>query len=424
MRGGGPRAPREATVRHVRQSRKAIWLAAALATLVGGTPAAAGQAAAANGGLTDADRPLLRACSSALTARAFDEATAAGLKPGAVPVSIAFDRATRVRDGNALVYSGVEDYRPTPSTGALPVRYDCRIDAATARVESITYAVVDDTGAPFTAAPAQVVRDVMALDACSRRIESRMNDDSRRRGDTANDAEFQIPYRGVAIARSAGLTDFRGEATGRYGPAYDWQTSTFTCRFEEKRAAATRSSHNLGPVLEVRMLTPEALAALGACRASIEQQVHDAAVERGYPLWELRDFRVRFPELATVTPQATTQEVTGRAEYKLDERHNQPTHMSYACRYDTAARRLTEARYTLDNRGRTPSGAISTGVTDTLRCEAWFGQTRCPASIAGDVRILRQLRGTECVERRNWMWSPQGVLVWDGCRAEFEYRVR
>lgn len=412
----------------VRSGKTAGRLAVAVAILAcAGSTAAASpqpQPAAATGGLTDADRPLLRACSTALTAKAFAEATAGGLNPGAVPVSIAFDRATRVRDGNAVVYSGVEDYRPTPDTGALPVQYDCRIDAATARVETLTYAVVDETGAPFTAAPAQVVKDVVALDACRRRIESRMNDDSRGRGDTSNAAEFQIPYRGVAIARSATQTDFRGEARGRYGPAYDWQASTFTCRFEDTRAAATRSSHNLGPTVEIRMLTPDALAALGACRASIERQVHDAAVERGYPLWELRYFRVRYPEIATVTPQGPLHEVTGRAQYKLDERHNQPTHMTFSCRYDGAARRLIEARYALADRGRTPSGTISTGVTDTLRCESWFGPTRCQASMAGDVRILRQLRGTECVEGRNWLWSRRGIEVWDGCRAEFEYRVQ
>ena len=400
------------------------WPTVALGILVYAGASAAPQPATGNGGLTDADRPLLRACSNALTARAFEEATAAGLNPGAVPVSTAFDRATRARDGNAVVYSGIEDYRPTPAIDALPVHYDCRVDAATGRVDALTYAVVDETGAPFTAAPAQVVKDVVALEACRRRIESRMNDDSRGRGDTASAAQVRIPYRGVAIARSAAQTDFRGEARARYGPAYDWQASTFTCRFDEKRADATRSSHNLGPTVEIRMLTPEALAALGACRASIELQVHDAAVARGYPLWELRYFRVRYPEIATVTPQGAIHEVTGRAQYKLDERHDQPTHMTFACRYDGAARRLAEARYTLADRGRTPSGSISTGVTDTLRCESWFGPTRCQAPIAGDVRILRQLRGTECVERRNWIWSPGGIDVWDGCRAEFEYRVR
>ena len=413
-------------MRHDARTAKPLWPAAALAILVcAGTTGATGaaQPSTASGGLTDADRPMLRACSSALTDRAFADATAAGLNPGAVPVSIAFDRATRVRDGNTVVYSGVEDYRPTPGTDALPVQYDCRVDAATARVETVTYAVVDETGAPFTAAPAQVVKDALALDACRRRIESRMNDDSRGRGDTGNDAEFLIPYRGVAMARSGGQTDFRGEARGRYGPAYDWQASTFTCRFDEKRADATRSSHNLGPAVEIRMLTPQARSALGACRTSIEQQVHDAAVARGYPLWELRYFRVRYPELATVTPQGALQEVSGRAQYKLDERHNQPTHLTFACRYDAAAQRLVEARYALADRGRTPSGTISSGVTDTLRCESWFGPTRCPASIAGDVSILRQLRGTECVERRNWLWSPRGIEVWDGCRAEFEYRV-
>ncbi len=37
----------------------------------------------------------------------------------------------------------------------------------------------------------------------------------------------------------------------------------------------------------------------------------------------------------------------------------------------------------------------------------------------------RQLPGgAECVEFKNWSWSPTGFVVWGDCRAEFEYRVR
>ena len=102
----------------------------------------------------------------------------------------------------------------------------------------------------------------------------------------------------------------------------------------------------------------------------------------------------------------------------------QPTHLTYNFTLD-AAHRLT-GRYTLEDRGRTPSGAISTGVTDVLRCVYYAGQAlRCDAPVGGDVRVLRQLpAGAECVEFKNWSWSPTGFVVWGDCRAEFEYRVR
>lgn len=49
---------------------------------------------------------------------------------------------------------------------------------------------------------------------------------------------------------------------------------------------------------------------------------------------------------------------------------------------------------------------------------------RCPANIQGDVRIVRELSSTRCREGRNWEWNRDGIRVWDGCRAEFEYRAR
>jgi hypothetical protein len=48
----------------------------------------------------------------------------------------------------------------------------------------------------------------------------------------------------------------------------------------------------------------------------------------------------------------------------------------------------------------------------------------CPASIAGNVRVIRNISDTRCAEGRNWRWSRDGVRVWGGCRAEFEYKAQ
>jgi hypothetical protein len=48
----------------------------------------------------------------------------------------------------------------------------------------------------------------------------------------------------------------------------------------------------------------------------------------------------------------------------------------------------------------------------------------CPAPIDSNVRLLRELGGTRCIEGRNWNWSKEGVRVWEGCRAEFEFQPR
>lgn len=60
-----------------------------------------------------------------------------------------------------------------------------------------------------------------------------------------------------------------------------------------------------------------------------------------------------------------------------------------------------------------------------LRCESRDGHEEfCAASIAGDVRVARQLSNTRCIEGSNWRWQSSGITVRQGCRAEFEYRRR
>lgn len=55
-----------------------------------------------------------------------------------------------------------------------------------------------------------------------------------------------------------------------------------------------------------------------------------------------------------------------------------------------------------------------------LVCESRDGRTReCAADVRGDVRLLRQLSRSECVEDRTWGQMRGGIWVSDGCRGEF-----
>lgn len=59
---------------------------------------------------------------------------------------------------------------------------------------------------------------------------------------------------------------------------------------------------------------------------------------------------------------------------------------------------------------------------DFVRCESRDNRSRsCPMSIGrrGDIRLVRQLSGTPCIEGQNWGRSRSGVWVSGGCRAEF-----
>lgn len=59
---------------------------------------------------------------------------------------------------------------------------------------------------------------------------------------------------------------------------------------------------------------------------------------------------------------------------------------------------------------------------DFVRCESRDNRSRtCPMSVGrrGDIRLVRQLSDTPCIEGRNWGRSRSGVWVSGGCRAEF-----
>jgi hypothetical protein len=62
---------------------------------------------------------------------------------------------------------------------------------------------------------------------------------------------------------------------------------------------------------------------------------------------------------------------------------------------------------------------------DVVTCQSTRGREDfCPAPIAGDVRVSRQLSEDACTQERTWNWNRDGIRVYDGCRAEFRYRRR
>lgn len=63
------------------------------------------------------------------------------------------------------------------------------------------------------------------------------------------------------------------------------------------------------------------------------------------------------------------------------------------------------------------------GYGQTVRCESQDGRDRrCNVSVRSDVRLVRQLSDTRCIEGQNWGWDRSGIWVSRGCRAEFEVR--
>lgn len=60
-------------------------------------------------------------------------------------------------------------------------------------------------------------------------------------------------------------------------------------------------------------------------------------------------------------------------------------------------------------------------ASSRFTCESSNGAQRfCPAHSRGDVRLVRQISRSPCIEGRSWGRERNGVWVGQGCRAEFE----
>ena len=136
-------------------------------------------------------------------------------------------------------------------------------------------------------------------------------------------------------------------------------------------------------------------------------------------------YRIELPRLATIASRGSLVDVSGKGQFKLDPRHEQPTPISFSCVYDADARAIATARFDVEAGAWTPSGEIASGRTGTLRCESLYDvQKQCPAAIKGSVTIVREFGRSKCEAYKNWIWSPSGITVWGGCRAEFEFEAK
>lgn len=372
-------------------------------------------------GATQADTyALALECRGALWQKAFDEATAAGLDPGAVPVSFEAGTTSRRDDGGDVVLTGVEQYQPSHVVPAFPVRYECRVDRATKAVRSVTYVAVDAAGNDIATSPTDLVKTGRLLNACVERLESGLEDDVRRRGVASPSASVEIAPSDVDVVGKGGTLDIQGRGRAKYDEGFDWQVLIFSCRYDQKKQRVTRETHALETPSPAGALPVESQDAIDACRDAVGRLVLADAVQRGYQRLERVD--VELPELATVRPRGGFLDVSGRGQFRLDVRHRQPTPLRFTCAYDPRAGRVASARFDVEPGAWTPSGDIANGRTGSLRCGARsVSRQECRAAIRGNVRIVREFGTARCEAYRNWMWSSSQIVVWDGCAAEFEY---
>ena len=353
----------------------------------------------------------------------FDDATAAGLNPGAIAVSFDASRATKTRDGAQVLVAGVEDYQPAHDVPAFPVRYECVVDIASRKVVSVTYEAFDDDGNPIEKRPVPIVRDARYVEAC--RSETRQQGARRCREARADRRRQRVGTRPVVGDDHHEGYDHRHRRRGRFKLTrdYDWQGMTFTCRYDEKKKEVTRASYRVDEGMSVGALSLERSRALAGCRVAVRDAVADDAERRGYR-WA-RHVVVQLEQVGDFTERGQALEVTGAGWFKSDARHSQSTPIAFSCWYDPERDQVVKATFEEQEAARTPSGEIVNGKTGTLVCESRYSENRtCHAQIRGNVRVIREMGRTKCEAYKNWIYSLSGITVWGGCRAEFEFDAR
>ena len=372
-------------------------------------------------------REVLPACEAALVKQTFEDATAAGLNPPATPVSFDARKAVTTRRNGKLIVVGTEDYRPAVDIPAFPVRYECMADPVTGKVESITYTAVAAKGGSSAKAPVVLVREAQVVRACRTKVWEKAADAAMKQGLTAGGADVELEAEGAVLTPtpSRTTTEVAGRGQIRLSQDYEWQPVAFTCRYDEKKKEATRASYTIDrtSAAQTPALSADKARALEACHAAVEGEVLRDAERRGYRLSSR--VQIDLKPGAAFKEVGQDLEVKGRGEYKLDERHKQPTPLTFTCVYDARGGAVRSAAFEPGESAWTPSGEVATGKTATLVCESTRDVQRvCPAAIKGNVRIIRQRSSTPCEAYKNWIWSLSGITVWGGCQAEFEFETR
>ena len=372
----------------------------------------------------DDDYDLVLECRGALWKATFDDATAAGLDPGAAPVSFDGSGARRTRGDGVVTFRGSEEYQPSHRTRAIPVRYECVVDTATRKVLSITYEAVDASGAPIAKRPVDLVRDALLLGACRESLEDEVRDDARAGGASTDGNDLEPDPASVARTEKGKLVELTGRGRARLSKDYEWEAVTFGCRWDPRKEEVTKAWYAPVGARKLGLLTPEKREALDACRRAIRDAVWDDSAARGYR-WPRDQVVVELSRRGDFAASGDRVEVKGEGWFKSDARHSQSTPIAFRCAFDANLGAVVDASFEALDASRTPTGEIASGKTGTLVCES-FGKAQkvCPASIRGNVRVIRQLGSVPCKAYENWIYSLSGITVWGGCRAEFEFEGR
>ena len=249
------------------------------------------------------------------------------------------------------------------------------------------------------------------LDACREAVAEDVVSDARSLGFRGVDAGARLGEP-VAFTQKKDTLTMTGPGGFRYGVDYLWQPMTFTCEWDTSKNRFKKGKYKKDKTADIAALPPVKARAVSECKDEIREQVDHEASRRGY-----------YSPSITVEPGVIFEELSdglqlsGRLEYKLDHVQESPTRLQYLCQWDVEGERLHRANLGPRSTWEAERGRVT--------CES-RNQRRetCSAPIRGRVRVYTRRSDAPCELGRSWSYTSSEIVVWDGCRATFEFDMR
>jgi hypothetical protein len=249
------------------------------------------------------------------------------------------------------------------------------------------------------------------LEACRSEVAEDVVSDARSQGFGGYGADASLTET-PSLSQKKEVVLIEGAGEFRYGAEYLWQPMTFTCEWDTRKGRIKKGSYRKAKGADITALPPERARAADACRNDIRRQVEDEARRRGYysPSITLR------PGIAFDDDREVWR-LTGELSYELASVQDRATEAEFMCDWDGERGRLQRA----DLRLRSPWEREIGRVT----CESRnLRRNTCQAPIAGRVRVYNRHSDAPCDLDRTWSYTSREIVVWEGCRATFEFEMR
>ena len=266
-------------------------------------------------------------------------------------------------------------------------------------------------GAGQGAALPAAVRDVV-LESCRREVLEDVANDARSKG-FGLAAEVVLDESSLVFAqekRDRLKADGRGQF--RYGPDYLLQPMTFSCEWDLAKEKLRKAGYKIPKGADTTALPPEKAVAVEACRRAVRSELQDMARRREY-----YSASIDLSEGLGFDGGERGLTLSGVVTFKLDSAQDQASEHEFHCVWDYERGSVVDLQTRPVDEWRRETGSV--------RCESRnFDRKSCTAPLGGRVRVRSTHSDTACVEGRNWSRSSREVVVWDGCRATFEFDMR